>query len=79
MDRMTQIIRWVAGQAEHDDRDGHVPDYSCCRSELQAPQEQREMYLKAYLLDDLVTLKRMDLRFMRLMLGAKVTDDRNPL
>lgn len=50
MDDFVQLCRWAAGEPVHDmERNGCVPDFSCCRPELLVPLEVRELYVQWYL------------------------------
>jgi hypothetical protein len=39
---------WVDGILIHIDGDDCLPDFSCCRPELLAPKEERELFVKLY-------------------------------
>jgi len=76
MQRLVQLALWVEGRPLHDhDLDECVPDYSCCRREQAVPKEVRELYLKAHLEMDHVTLNRLTHEFLGRMLETKVKDD----
>ena len=41
-----QLARWLRGEYVHNDtRDECCPDFSCCKPELLAPQEEREAFV----------------------------------
>jgi len=88
-----QLCLWVAAYSVHDDdRSLCVPDMSCWLSSLQAPREQREAYLAAYMRqfdedprrakEARLMIDRMNLRFLAARvagLGAWVTPERGGL
>lgn len=65
MNRLVQICLWYQGVSLHDYRHNDcVPDFSCCRPELLAQREEREMYLIAYVTGDALTEHRMLVMFL---------------
>ena len=69
MDPLFQVCRWIQGESLHDPvMNRHVPDYSCCRPELLAHREERELFLWYYMLGDVPAVERVLLMFMGRML-----------
>ena len=50
MDADEQVRKWVAGESVHADQ--CCPDFSCCRPEFQAPQEERDRFGVAHFKGD---------------------------
>lgn len=49
MDKEEQLELWLDGKSVHNiETDECCPDFSCCRPELLAPIEIREIFVKAY-------------------------------
>ena len=68
---LLQVCLWVRGRSLHDsERNRHVPDYSCCRPELRAHREERELFLTALIMGEAATIERLLLMFMGRMLQA---------
>lgn len=43
-----QLQKWLNGDSVHNDtRDECCPDFSCCRPDLLAPAEERELFIQA--------------------------------
>ncbi len=76
MDALFQVCRWVQGESLHDPMSNrHTPDYSCCRSELLAHREERELFLIAFVTGDIPVIERLLLMFMgRMLLGARIKE-----
>ena len=68
---LEQVCLWVEGQSIHDaEGNRHVPDYSCCRPELRAHREERELFMVALIMGETETVERLLLLFMGRMLKA---------
>ena len=58
-----QLRLWVAGTSVHNETTGEcVPDFSCCKPELQSSQETREAFMRAN--------KEERMKFLGMFLGA---------
>lgn len=61
---LLQICLWVKGQSCHDFASGrHCPDLSCCRPDLLAPREERELFLEAFMMGDQKLVERLMVMF----------------
>ena len=50
MKKLIQLAMWVEGTSHHDcEHNECCPDFSCCRPELLAPREEREMFMAAFI------------------------------
>jgi len=50
MKRRAQLALWLEGASVHNtDPDECCPDFSCCRPELLAPREERELFLGLFI------------------------------
>ena len=70
-----QLAEWVKGNPIHNERmlGGHLigeccPDFSCCKPELLAPVEIRELYSAAYKTDNTKVTSRMLGEFLTRMI-----------
>ena len=62
-----QLRLWVEGESVHDsDEKGEqcCPDFSCCKPELKAPKEERELFQQLYLDDKNNEYERMLMMFL---------------
>ena len=60
-----QLNRWLRGQSFHlEFPDLCTPDFSCCRPDLLAPVEERELYVQAHNAGDAKTLTRLECMFL---------------
>lgn len=62
-----QLKLWVEGNSVHDkDKEGEqcCPDFSCCRPELKAPKEERELFQQLYLAGKNDEYERMLMMFL---------------
>ncbi len=60
-----QLNRWLQGDSVHLEMpDLCTPDYSCCRPDLLAPQEERELYVQAHNDGDVKTLTCLECMFL---------------
>lgn len=51
-----QVERWVTGESVHNDERGECcPDFSCCKPELQAPEDVRQAFAMAFHTDPSAT------------------------
>jgi len=65
MKHIEQLNLWVEGQSIHNDELGECcPDFSCCRPELLAPKEVREIFRHAYLKGNEETTMRLLMEFL---------------
>jgi hypothetical protein len=67
MTYVEQLQLWVDGNSVHDsDETGKqcCPDFSCCRPELKAPKEERELFQRLYLLEKHSEYERMLMMFL---------------
>jgi len=72
MNKIEQLNLWVEGQSTHDDKLGECcPDFSCCRPELLAPKEVRELFCKAYSEDNEDLMHRLLMEFLSHALEGK--------
>lgn len=70
-----QLKAWVAGQSVHNpDTDECCPDFSCCVTELQAPQEERSAFFGAWERGDVAIMERFLTTFKQ---RAEVYADKN--
>ena len=67
-----QLKFWLSGKSIHNqDRDECCPDFSCCRPELQAPKEVREIFYMAYLKDNQDLINRLLMEFLGHLVAGK--------
>ena len=62
-----QLKMWVEGNSVHDsDEKGEqcCPDFSCCKPELKAPKEERELFQQLYLAKKHNEYERMLMMFL---------------
>ncbi|MCJ7778844.1 MAG: hypothetical protein MUP16_11095 [Sedimentisphaerales bacterium] len=62
-----QLELWVEGKSVHDgDKEGGqcCPDFSCCKPELKAPKEERELFQQLYLAEKDSEYERMLMMFL---------------
>lgn len=67
MDYKEQLRLWVEGESVHDsDEKGEqcCPDFSCCKPELKAPKEERELFEQLYLEEKHNEYERMLMMFL---------------
>lgn len=72
MKQEEQLLLWVNGESIHNKERGECcPDFSCCRPELLAPKEVRELFCKAYLEDNEDLMNRLLMEFLSRSLEGK--------
>ena len=60
-----QLQLWVDGNSVHDEKgDQCCPDFSCCKPELKAPKEERELFQQLYLAEKHNEYERMLMMFL---------------
>ncbi len=65
MTYLEQLESWVSGNPQHDYIHNQCcPDFSCCRPDLLAPIEVRELFLAAYKSDNERVIIRMCMEFL---------------
>lgn len=55
---------WVDGTYIHFPGDDCLPDFSCCKPELAAPKEERELFVKLYFAGKHKEYERMMMMFL---------------
>ncbi len=65
-----QTLDWRNGKSEHNQTDDECcPDFSCCRPQLLAPREVREIFYNAYLKENHKTTERLLMEFLGRMIA----------
>ncbi len=59
-----QLALWVAGTSIHMYKGICCPDFSCCKPELKAPKEERELFQELYLTKKHSEYERMLMMFL---------------
>jgi len=70
-----QIREWAKGNSTHNHEFNECcPDFSCCKSHLQAPEEVRQIYYNAYSKGDDKTTHRLLGEFLTRLVESEVPD-----
>lgn len=69
MTYLEQLEGWLNGEPKHGDQ--CVPDFSCCRPELLAPKEVREVFMQAYEADNERVIMRLCMEFLGAAFSGK--------
>lgn len=59
-----RLKKWVEGECIHVDGEDCLPDFSCCKPELLAPKEERELFLKLWIEEKHSEYEKMLMMFL---------------